>query len=130
MLHRLGQFGVMIVATLFIWFSVAMVDVISARSWMTDAAVVLAFLCTISIWVVQGLDAVGSSTQQPKQREKAKRHAPTEDDARLALLLHLMDEDERARLRQQLMDDLNADGEAVPLADLLAAQEDREPFMS
>ena len=101
-----------------------MVDVISGTGWMTDAAVVLAFLSTIAIWIVQGLSAVEDTP--PTQHEKAK-HQPdeTHEDARLALLLQLMDEDERAMFRQRLIDDLSADGEAVPLADLLAAQEER-----
>jgi hypothetical protein len=123
MLQRLGQFGVMIVATLFIWFSAAMVDVATASSWLTDAAVALAFLATMSIWIVQGLAGL-ESKNPPVQQEKAKRQAGEESDARLALLLQLLDDDERAALKRRLVNELSADGEAVPLADLLAAQED------
>jgi hypothetical protein len=39
----------------------------------------------------------------------------------LALLLELMNEDERRELKMRLMDDLTADGE-ISLSDLLTAQ--------
>ena len=121
MMKRLGQFGVMIFATFFIWFGVGMVDVISATGWMTDIAVGVAFLSTIAIWIVQGLDALGDKA--PPVQEKAKRQAGDEPDARLVLLLQLLDDDDRTALKNRLIGELSADGEAVPLADLLAAQE-------
>ena len=60
--------------------------------------------------------------KKPDPREKAKR-GQDHEDARLALLLSMLSATERDTLRDRLIDDLRSDGEAVPLADLLAEQE-------
>jgi len=117
----------MTVASLAIWFCVGMVDVATSSSGATNAAAVLAFLCTMSIWLVWGLaqiDQLHMGGSQSSEQEKAKRSPADNGDARVALLLSLLDDDERQALKQRLVDDLGADGEAVPLADLLAEQEE------
>jgi hypothetical protein len=45
------------------------------------------------------------------------------EDARLGLLISLLTPDQRDALTARLADELDADGEAVSLADLLAEQE-------
>ncbi|MCD4687180.1 MAG: hypothetical protein K8S97_14730 [Anaerolineae bacterium] len=56
MIDSLKRFGIIIIATLGIWFGVAMVDVITGSSGARDAAAILAFLSTMAIWIVLGLD--------------------------------------------------------------------------
>jgi hypothetical protein len=58
----------------------------------------------------------------PSAREKAKRDSG--QDARLALLLELLDEDERQALKRRLVDDLSGDGETISLAQLLDAEQE------
>jgi len=54
------------------------------------------------------------------ERGKVKRASPEPvSDARLSLLLQLLDEDERRALKRRLRDELSADGEGVALEDLL-----------
>jgi hypothetical protein len=118
-MDRLGRFAPMFVASLLIWLGVLMVDVVSHTEPMTNVAVFLAFLCMLALWLVWGLDQVGGGHYE--SHEKAKRDSDTE--VRLALLLELLDEDERQALKRRLMDDLSGDGEAISLAQLLDAEQ-------
>lgn len=117
----------MVVASLVIWFMVAMVDVVTGSSGVTDAAAIIAFLCTMSIWLVWGLAQIdqlrGDESDDEEGAQKTKRTTAGTNDARIALLLSLLDDEQRQALRQRLVDDLGADGEAIPLADLLAEQD-------
>ena len=116
----------MTVASLVIWLMVAMVDAATGSSeFATNAAAIIAFLCTMSIWLVWGLAQIDQlrGDESEEETEKAKRTAAGTDDARIALLLSLLDDDQRQALQQRLVEDLSADGEAVPLADLLAEQD-------
>ena len=58
-------------------------------------------------------------------REKAK-HIPAHsaEDARLSLLLALMTPDERDELKARLVDEIGFDEDVLPLANLLARQQD------
>ena len=118
-------------ATLIIWVAVAAT---LGMSGMGDASnfsdeiitIVLAgaaFLSTTAIWFL-GRDSAVSNKIAPSETEKAKNDS-TREDARVRLLLDLMDDDQKAALRQQLMDDLNSDGESVSLSDLLADEPQR-----
>ena len=109
------------VATLGLWLGVAMMHIIANDSGLTNFAGVMAVLASVTLWLVWGLASIANKPQETQ--EKAKRK-PAED-ARLALLLELMDEDDRQQLRQRLVDELSGDGEAISLADLLAAQNSR-----
>ena len=127
MVEKMGRVGVTIIACLAIWFSVAMVDIVTVSGWVRDIAVLAAFAFTVILWLVLALpnhDAEARKEALAATREKAKREAanPTGADPRLALLLELMDNDERRDLKARLIDDLSADGE-ISLADLLDAQE-------
>jgi hypothetical protein len=112
-----------------IWFAAVMVRVAGASSGMQDFIFMLAFLGTLAIGIVAGLEEINrhASAQSATlpAAEKAKREAPAQD-ARLALLLELLSPAERDALKQRLLDELSADGEAVPLADLLAEQDAQE----
>lgn len=116
-------FLVNFVATLAIWLGVAIMDGVSraGSNDVFDFALLAAFGTTIALWVIWALTPPAEKKESPD--EKAKRTA-TEHDSRLALLLSLMDEDERQSLKRRLAEELDADGEAVTLAQLLAAQDD------
>ncbi len=96
-------------------------------------AVILAFLSTLVFGLVAGLtqiDRISKERKATSQQKKAKRGMPdASQDARLALLLALLSEEERESIKTRLLDDLAADGEALSLAELLAAQEaERERY--
>jgi hypothetical protein len=118
--YMISRYVLVLVSTLFIWLTAIGVAVISADHTYTNGAVALAFLSTVTLWLVAGLKLIDEKL--PPAREKAKRDAG--DDARLALLLDLMDEDERQALKQRLMDDLGGDGESISLAQLLDAEQE------
>lgn len=109
-----------VVATLAMWFAAGVIDVMALSSFLTGLAVLIAFGATVALWLTWALTYT-SDDYKAASGEKRKREV--DGDARLALLLSLMDDEERAALKQRLVDDLSADGEALPLADLLAAQE-------
>jgi hypothetical protein len=128
------KFVMIVVVSLAIWFSVAMVDVIlGSDTGATEAAAILAFLSTLAMWLVFGLSQIGrsSDTENASTREKAKRASASGEDPRLALMLSLMTPDERDALKARLADEMAMDGEALPLADLLAERDrftDRSQF--
>lgn len=120
MSYKLRKIGMMLAASLGLWLGVVFVSVV-ASSDMTDFAAMMAFLATGALWLIWGLSMIDDKSSSETQ-EKAKRQPG--EDARLALLLQLMDEDERQTLKQRLADELSADGEAISLAELLAAGRD------
>ena len=123
MFSKLKSLMMIIITTLGLWFGVAMMDAVTGSDpGLMDFAAVMALLATVALWLVWGLASIENKPRET--REKAKRQ-PAED-ARLALLLELMDEDSRQRLQQRLVDELSSDGEAVSLAALLAAQKDEQ----
>ena len=113
---------VLLVATVIIWLSVLAVGQIDGTEFVQGAAAILAIISTMTIWSLWALDAYGISVDGTP-REKVKRIAGTEEDPRLSLLLSLLTPDERDVLRSRLAGELEADGESLPLADLLAEQE-------
>ncbi len=120
-MHELNRAGALVAASLLIWVSVALVEVLAGSGLITGIAVLAAFGSTLALWLVWGLSLVDETAES---REKAKRS--TGDDTRLALLLELLNDDERHALKERLLDDLSADGEALPLASLLEAQDDHQ----
>src|SRR5690606_25289702 len=105
-------------ATAVIWAAALLLRLVAgAGSDLVDFALVFAFGSTAALWMAwafQNLDALNKASQQGK----AKRGASNED-TRLALLLQMLDEDDRQALKQRLQDELGADGETVALDDLL-----------
>jgi len=94
-----------------------MVEALTNSQLITSIAVLAAFGSTLSLWLVWGLNTIEQQKLVAQEQSKAKRSGG--DDARLALLLALLTDEERRALKQRLLDDLAADGEAVSLADLL-----------
>lgn len=121
-MKTIKSFFINLVSMFFIWTCVALVDLYTADS--NDALSMLAVLTalgtSVALWTIWALSA--SSNSSP-ETGKAKR-SPSED-TRLSLLLEMMGDDERQALKQRLTTDLQADGEAYSLVDLLAAQERR-----
>jgi hypothetical protein len=117
-----------VLATVIIWAGVAAMKLLSPDEDLITFGLIVGFGSTVALWLVWTFSTYQS--EEPEQTaEKAKRTAPTvataPDDARIALLLQLMDDEDRRELKRRLMDEVSADGEAVALADLLAAQDER-----
>jgi hypothetical protein len=111
-----------VIATIMLWAGVVVVHhTVTGAGWLQDLTILTAFGSTVAIWLVLALDR--SEQTVAREREKAKRTGASGEtgDQRLALLLALMDEDQKEALRQRLVDDLSADGEAISLADLLGS---------
>jgi hypothetical protein len=113
-------------ATVFIWLAFAVAVGLSSVNnpvngntiGLVAIAAITAFLGTLTVWLL------GRDHEIPADKAKREIRSDT-SDPRLALLAQLLGEDERELLKRRLVDDLRADGETLPLADLLAAQ-DRE----
>lgn len=117
-------------ATVFIWLAFGIAIGLTGLSNPVNGntiglvliASIAAFLGTTLVWVLGSERFSGLAST-----EKAKRDARSDPgDARMALLVQLMDEDERKNLKRRLVDELRADGETLPLADLLASQESEQ----
>jgi hypothetical protein len=125
-MRRLSSLGVNLVATFFMWLVVGLADVVTrsggvGRDPIMTITILTAVGLSATLWLVW---ALSYDRKAPTAAEKSKRHTGSED-ARLALLLELMDDDERETLKQRLADDLSADGETISLAQLLAAQKNQ-----
>ncbi|HMM29915.1 MAG TPA: hypothetical protein PKD46_16660 [Aggregatilineaceae bacterium] len=108
-----------LIATAMIWATVLMVRLIGGPEiGILDFALFAGLGSTVAIWLVWVFASIDEASKSGAREAKAKR-AAAEEDARLSLLLQLMDEDERSRLKERLREDLGADGEAVALDDLL-----------
>jgi hypothetical protein len=121
-MENVKKLGPLLVATCVIWLCTAVVGRIDPGEFVRGAAAILALVSTMTIWAMWALNEFGISLDDTP-REKAKRDASSDEDPRLALLLSLFTPDERDTLRSRLADELDADGEAVSLVDLLAGQE-------
>ncbi|MCZ2099736.1 MAG: hypothetical protein LC121_26430 [Anaerolineae bacterium] len=108
-----------LIATAMIWATVLMVRLIGGPEiGILDFALFAGLGSTVAIWLVWVFASIDEASKSGAREAKAKR-AAAEEDARLSLLLQLMDEGERSRLKERLREDLGADGEAVALDDLL-----------
>lgn len=114
-------------ATIAIWIIFGIIVGLStigqaANLWtaiIVTIAAIAAIASSAFLWV---FGDESRSRREDMAEEKAKRGG--QDDARMELLLRLLDRDEREALKQRLIDDLEADGEALSLAELLAEQEE------
>jgi hypothetical protein len=118
MSDKVKHFLLMVVSTVAMWGAALLMDLVSQSGGMSDFGALIAFLASIALWITWGFTQFDSASSD--SGEKVKRQAG--EDARVALLLELLDEDERRALKQRLVDELSGDGEAVSLADLLAAE--------
>lgn len=109
-----------LVATVVIWAAVLAARLVGGSDLgIMDFMLFAGVGTTIALWTVWAFVSIDFIKNQ-SERGKVKRASPeAESDARLSLLLQLLDEDERRTLRQRLRDDLRADGAAVALEDLL-----------
>src|SRR5690606_31171385 len=111
-----------IIATVFIWVAVAMVRLIGGPDvGMLDFARFAGLGATGALWLVWAvvaMDEAKNAAQRAHEQEKAKRAPSADEDARLSVLLSLLDESDRKTLKDRLRDELSADGEAVTLDDL------------
>jgi len=114
------MFDKRLIATITIWSAVIMLFIVIGAAgrevdWdatgITIMAMILASISTVVIWVFGSLD----SRHKDRSGEKAKR----EGDARVQLLLQLLDEDEKRLIKQRLMN--STDGE-LPLDALLESE--------
>lgn len=112
-LQRLIPF---IVATLICWLSIGLVVAVTPPgAFVRDAVLVIACLATVMLWVMWAFSSVSPTAAVS---EKAKRRAGNDPNA--ALLLELLNEDERREIKERLFDRLHTDGETSSLVELLA----------
>ena len=113
------------VTTLFMWLMLSAIAIISIdtpggdSAWVAIVAMIAAVVGTFFIWVASELikqEAAEKSQQQAQSYEKAKRGSGSAGD-KLALLLEMMDYDEREAfketLKRRVLDDASVgnDGE-------------------
>jgi len=109
-----------LIATVVIWAAILAARLVGgADLGIMDFMLVAGVGTTIALWTVWAFVSIDFVKNQ-SERGKVKRAGPeSESDARLSLLLQLLDGDERLALKRRLRDDLRADGEGVALDDLL-----------
>lgn len=123
-MHQLAKLGTAALSTVFLWFGVWMIQVVMGDSGLVNFAAVMAVVGSLILWLAVGIAAV---EQQPdKPAEKAKRQP--DQDARLALLLSMLDAEERTSLKRRLIEELTGDGESIPLSELLDDHENVERY--
>jgi hypothetical protein len=122
-MESLGKLRSLLIATCIVWLSVALTWVAIDIEFVRGVAVILALISTTTIWSMWALNEYGISVDgTPHEQEKPKRVTGGDEDARLGLLLSLLTPDERDALKSRITQGLNAEGEVVSLADLLADQ--------
>lgn len=125
MSRRINQIVMNIIANIAFWVGVGLTYLVSDSTEIRNFAIITAFGCTAALWIIMALNELNTQPNaETAKQEKAKRGADdARHDPRLALLLEVMTDDERRALQARLLDDLDGDGE-IPLADLLAVQDD------
>ena len=111
-----------IIALVFHWIALVALMASVDATYDNEDIVILSFMVIVvtSILLTRTLmSGVKVTVTEANRREKAKREMQIENlDARTQLLVALLDEDERARVRQRLMTEV-ADGETIAIDDLL-----------
>lgn len=117
---------VITITTVILWAMVLLTGLIAGfGQGIISFALVVAIGGTVALWLVwafMNLDEMSKARQFEKDKRTAS--APG-DDARLSVLLSLMDDDERRSLRQRLRDEMSGDGESIALDDLLTDKRSR-----
>jgi hypothetical protein len=124
-----GKLAPILIATCVMWLTVAGIWVAIDMDIVRAAAAILGLFAMIVIWPMWALNEYGinvDGTSHEKSLEKAKRDTASSQDARWDLLFSLLTPDERDALRSRLVEELEADGEAVSLADLLSDQDSHD----
>lgn len=111
-----------LIATLVTWMTIGLVVAVTEPgAFVRDAVLVIAVLTTAVMWASWGATANAGSQPAAVESEKAKRRAG--NDPNVALLLELLSDDERAEIRERLLDRVQADGETTSLAELVGDQD-------
>lgn len=138
-------------ATMFIWVAVAVIGIVTIVADDTSnndvpilfLVALTAFLSTAAVWHFGGeymlekhrrnhesresrSDKRHSRSRRPSSSEKQKRGSNNTSDSRMALLLSLMDDHEKADIKQRLLNDMrhnqpydDHEDDDIPLSELL-----------
>jgi hypothetical protein len=128
-MELLAKSRTLLIATCVVWLTVVVVWGAADIKVVRATAAILALISTMTIWSMWALNEYGISVDGTPH-EKAKRVTGSDEDARLGLLLSLLTPDERDALKSRITEELNAEGEAVSLADLLEEQEPNDVHVS
>lgn len=124
--------------TAILWIAMSVITVVAIANDIRDPAIVMgplgiAFVMTFVLWVLADvITQPQGQTPQSRQVETAEKAKRGDSDARLALLLDMMDADERDAFKEQLkaeiLQDMRGgnDGELnsrLSLSDLLDEEE-------
>jgi hypothetical protein len=126
-MELLAKSRTLLIATGVVWLSVALMWAATDITFIRGTAAILALISTTTIWSLWALDEYGISVDGTP-REKPKRDAGSDEDARLGLLLALLTPDERDALKSRITEGMNAEGEVVSLAELLEEQEPHDLY--
>lgn len=96
----------------------------SDNDWILITLLIAAGISTATIWLF-GSEEIYKSGREHEYGEKAKRQGADHYDPRAALLMDLLDAEEKEELKRRLMDDLSADGDALSLNELLSEQHEQ-----
>jgi hypothetical protein len=107
-----------LIATLVSWLTIGLVVAVTEPgAFVRDAVIVIAVLTTAVMWASWGATANAGSQSAAVESEKAKRRAG--NDPNVALLLELLSDDERAEIKERLLERVQADGELTSLTELV-----------
>lgn len=121
----MDNWDIRVQATAIIWAAFAVAAGLTGLAAASSDNAVLIVLITslaavVSTAIVWLFVSLYDDERGTIHRAAAKAKRDTREDARLALLLRLMNDEQRRAVQQQLAADLGADGELVSLADLVA----------
>lgn len=120
-----------LIATLVSWLTIGLVVAVTEPgAFVRDAVIVIAVLTTAVMWAGWGATTSSGTHAAAAESEKAKRRAGS--DPSVALLLELLSDDERAEIKERLLERVQADGELTSLAELVgdrntSARKSRKP---
>ena len=87
---------------------------------------IIAFMIIAAATISTGLIWHGSGISAAIMSEKNKRKNTA--DSRTDLLIKLLTDEDRAMLRNRLVNDVQSDGEMLPLAELLASENEKNNY--
>jgi hypothetical protein len=103
-----------VLVTLVIWISLAIAIGVSVLSMEGDVAMGVAAILGIA-----GTATTHNIWKYGAGAETGKAKREVHEDTRLKLLIELLDDEDRQRLKHRLMNELQADGELVSVEELL-----------
>lgn len=110
-----------LIATLVSWVTIGLVVAVTEPgAFVRDAVIVIAVFTTAVMWASWGATISTASRSAADESEKAKRRAGS--DPSVTLLLELLSDDERAEIKERLLERVQADGEMTSLAERVGDQ--------